>query len=283
MQDAQYWMMEFWTGLSLLDLVGGTVLGAFVGLLLGIATWLAMHRRGWLARRNRWHHWTLATYVVLLPLLFCATGLQLGFTAGAQRALYKQIDHFQPHLQTLVAGWMVDIERSLDDPALATLMRSDATVHQLTRQVVDDYLADHPLPGAGYLQGEGTLQRWTRRGVDHVRSALMSQWVEDSLSREAAGVSGVDKKVFREALGMRMNELLHTQGAIRLLKAQLTSMMPGIYLGLVLPLLIAMTLVLLEIGLARRYGWRRPSVAPTGTNPPAQTMRVAPPDTTPAA
>jgi hypothetical protein len=276
-------MMEFWTGLSLLDLIGGTVLGTVIGLLLGIATWLAMRRRGWLARRNRWHHWTLATYVVVLPLLFGFTGLQLGFTAGAQRALYKQIDHFQPHLQTLVASWLVDFEESLDDPALATLMRSDATVHQVTRQLVDDYLADHPLPGAGYLQGEGRIQRWTRSGVGHVRSALMSQWVEDSLSSEAAGYSGVDKKVFREALGMRMNELLHTQGAIRLLKAQLTSLMPGIYLGLLLPWLIVMALVLLEIGLAQRYGWRRAPVAPTGANPRAQTISATPPDTHPAA
>lgn len=257
MQDAQYWMMEFWTGLSLLDLIGGSLIGTLVGLGLGIATWLAMHRRRWFARRNRWHHYTLATYVVLLPLLFAFTGLQLGFAAGAQRALYKQIDHFQPHLQTLVASWMVEFEQSLDDPALATLMRSDATVHDATRQVVDAYLADHPLPGASYLQGEGTLTRWTRSGIEHVRSALMSQWVEDSVSKEVAGYSGVDKKVFREALGMRMNELLHTKGVIRLLKAQLTSMMPGIYFGLLLPLLIIMALVLIEVGLAKRYGWRR--------------------------
>ncbi|MEG2806167.1 hypothetical protein [Stenotrophomonas sp.] len=262
MQEAHYWMMEFWTGLSLRDLIGGSVLGTVIGLLLGIGVWLAMRRRGWLARRNRWHHAAIATHVVMLPLLFCFTGLQLGFTAGAQRALYKQIDHFQPHLQTLVASWMVDFERSLDDPALATLMRSDATVHQVTRQVVDEYLAAHPLPGADYLQGEGTIKRWTRAGVGHVRSALMSQWVEDSLSKEAAGYSGVDKRVFREALGMRMNELLHTQGAIRLLKAQLTSMMPGLYLGLLLPLLLIMAGVLLEIGLATRYGWRR--MAATG-------------------
>ena len=261
MQEAQFWMMEFWTGLSLLDLIGGAVLGTLVGLLLGIGTWLAMHRRRWLARRNRWHHWGIATYVVILPLLFAFTGLQLGFAAGAQRALYKQIDHFQPHLQTLVASWQADFENSLDDPAVASLLRSDATVHQISRQAVDNYLAEHPLPGAGYLQGEGRIQRWTRSGVDYLRSALMSQWVEDSLAKQAAGHSGVDKKVFGEALGMRMNELLHTQGVIRLLKAQLSAMMPGLYLGLLLPLLIVMALVLLEIGLAKRFGWRRPPAA----------------------
>lgn len=266
-QEAQFWMKEFWTGLSLLDLVGGSILGTLAGLLAGIACWYALRRRGWLARRNRWHHAGIATYALVLPLLFAFTGLQLGFAAGAQRALYKQIDHFQPHLQTLVAGWMVDVEDSLDDPALATLLRSDASVHEVTTQVVDTYLAEHPLPGATYLQGQGAFTRWTRKGIEHVRSALMSQWVEDSLSKEVAGYSGVDKQVFRQALGMRMNELLHTKGAIRLLKAQLTSMMPGIYLGLLLPLLIVMALVLLEIALARHYGWQRPPSAAVPATP----------------
>ena len=31
-----------------------------------------------------------------LALLFAFIGLQLGLVAGGQRALYKQIDHFQP-------------------------------------------------------------------------------------------------------------------------------------------------------------------------------------------
>jgi hypothetical protein len=260
-QDAHYWMMEFWTGLSLLDLIGGSLLGTVLGLLLGIATWYALRRRQWLHRQRRWHHWLIACHAVLLPLLFAFTGLQLGFAAGAQRALYKQIDHFQPHLQTLVASWQVDFENSLDDPDIAALMRSDATLHQVTRQVVDNYLAENPLPGASYMQGEGFATRWTRRGVEALRGALMSRWVEDSLAKEVAGHSGVDKRVFREALSMRMDELLHTKGVIRLLKAQLSAMMPGIYLGLLLPLVIVMALVLLEIGLAKRYGWR---ANPTG-------------------
>lgn len=261
MQDAQYWMMEFWTGLSVLDLIGGAVIGTLIGLLLGITTWFALRRRRWLARQRRWHHWLIASYVVVLPLFFAFTGLQLGFAAGAQRALYKQIDHFQPHLQTLVGDWQQEFERSLDDQSLAALMRSDATVHEVARDAVDAYLTDHPLPGAEYLQGEGWVMRWTRGGLQRLRGALMSEWVEDSLAKQA-GRTGVDKAVFREALGMRMNELLHTQGVIRLLKAQLSSMMPGLYLGLLLPLLIVMALVLLEIWLAHRFNWRRTPPAP---------------------
>nr|WP_254698776.1 hypothetical protein [Stenotrophomonas maltophilia] len=44
MQDAQYWLNEFWSGLSVLDLVGGSVLGTLLGLVLGIAGWRWLHR-----------------------------------------------------------------------------------------------------------------------------------------------------------------------------------------------------------------------------------------------
>ncbi len=256
MQDAQYWLVEFWNGLSVWSLLGGAVLGTIAGLLLGVAVWMLLRRLGWLQRQRRWHHLLIASYALLLPLLFAFSGVQVGFAAGAQRALYKQMDHFQPHLQTLLSSWQQDFEQSLDDQALAELMRSDASVHEITRNVVDSYLKDNPLPGAAMLQGDGFTARWASKGVGHLRAVLMSQWVEDSLADKFASGSGVDKAVFHQAFSMRMNELLHTQGAIRLLKAQLSAMMPSIYLGLLLPVLIGMALVLLEIALAHYFQWR---------------------------
>lgn len=257
MQDAQYWALEFWNGLSLLDLIGGTVLGTILGLALGIAVWILLARRGGLARRRRWHHWLIASYVVVLPLLFAFIGLQVGLVAGGQRALYKQIDHFQPHLQAAMEHWRVDFERSLDTPELAAMLRDDVSAHEAARAAVEAYLSRHRLADASVLQGEGLILRWARKGIEHLRSEVMLQWVEDSLVEQVGGHSPVDESVFREALGMRMSELLHTKGVIRLLKAQLGSMMPGIYFGLLLPLLIVMALVLLEIWLAGRYGWGR--------------------------
>ena len=44
MQDAHYWAMEFWNGLSVLDLIGGSVLGTVVGLALGVAVWVLCWR-----------------------------------------------------------------------------------------------------------------------------------------------------------------------------------------------------------------------------------------------
>jgi hypothetical protein len=261
-QDAQFWIWEFWTGLSLVDLLGGAVLGALLGLLLGIATWVVLRRCHWLPRQRGWHHWLIACHVVLLPLLFAFSGLQVGAAAGAQRALYKQMDHFQPHLQALVGTWQIEFERSLDDEILAELLRSDATVHEVTQSLVGAYLVDYPLPGAALLEGESRAARWASRGLAHLRARLMSQWVEDSLAEELANYTGVNKAVYNDALGMRMNELLHSQGAIRLLKTQLSAMMPSIYLGLLLPVLIGMALILLEIALAHHFGWRRRSTSP---------------------
>ncbi|WP_449467818.1 hypothetical protein [Stenotrophomonas humi] len=259
MQDAQYWLGEFWTGLSLMDLLGGALLGTLVGLVLGIATWAVLHRCRWLSRQRRWHHGLIACHVAVLPLLFAFSGLQVGAAAGAQRALYKQMDHFQPHLQALLGTWQIEFEKSLDDEILAELMRSDASAHEITRSLVGAYLVDHPLPGAALLEGESRAARWASRGLAQLRARLMSQWVEDSLAEELANYTGVNKAVYNDALGMRMNELLHSQGAIHLLKKQLSAMMPNLYLGLLLPLLIGMAVVLLEIALAHHFGWRRGS------------------------
>ncbi len=260
MQDAHYWAMEFWNGLSVLDLIGGSVLGTVVGLALGVAVWVLLARRGGLARRRRWHHWLIASYVVVLPLLFAFIGLQLGLVAGGQRALYKQIDHFQPHLQAATEHWLVDFKNSLDTPELEAMLRDDVSAHEAARIAVESYLSERRLADVSVLKGESLPQRWARKGIEQLRSEVMLRWVEDSLVEQVGGRSGLDKAVFREALGMRMSELLHTKGVIRLLKAQIGSMMPGIYFGLLLPLLIVMALVLLEIWLASRYGWGRQPV-----------------------
>lgn len=261
MQDAQYWVMEFWSGLSLLDLLWGSVLGALLGLALGVAGWVALARRGGLARRRPWHHRLVGSYVVVLPLLFAFVGLQLGLVAGGQRALYKQIDRFQPHLQAATEHWLVDFERSLDASVLAAMLRDDVSTHDAARIAVESYLGKHRVADVSVPNDEGLPRRWARKGIEYLRSEMMLQWVEDSLVEEVGGRSGLDESVFREVLGMRMGELLHTKGVIRLLKAQIGSMMPGIYFGLLLPLLIVMALVLLEIWLAPRYGWGRQPVA----------------------
>ena len=74
--------------------------------------------------------------------------------------------------------------------------------------------------------------------------------VEDTLV-ERAGTLGLEPKVVREALTMHVDELLHTRGVLRLVKAQINGMMPGVYFGLLLPLLIIALLVALEIWAAQ--------------------------------
>ncbi|MBN7829989.1 hypothetical protein J5H37_13895 [Stenotrophomonas maltophilia] len=251
MQDAQYWLNEFWSGLSVLDLVGGSVLGTLLGLVLGSAGWRWLHRRGWLQRRKRWHHWLLASYVVLLPLATAFFGLQLGFTAGAHRALFKQLDHFQPHLQTLVEGWSEGFTDSLDDPRMRGALRSQGTVGDVADTVASAYLSEHPLPGLDRL-GNGPLARGTGWVIGKVREGLLRSMVEDTLV-DRAGSLGLEPKVVREALTMHVDELLHTRGVLRLVKAQINGMMPGVYFGLLLPLLI---------WAAQRFGWMRQTVVP---------------------
>ncbi|HDS1103159.1 hypothetical protein [Stenotrophomonas maltophilia] len=255
MQDAQYWLNEFWAGLSVLDLALGSVLGTLLGLIAGLAVWYGLRRRGWLQRRKRWHHWLLASYMVLLPLATAFFGLQLGFTAGAHRALFKQLDHFQPHLQTLVAEWSHGFTDSLDDPRMREALRSQGTVGDVADAVASAYLSEHPLPALDRL-GDGILARATGWVIGKVREGVLRGLVEDTLV-DKAGALGVEPKVVREALTMHVDELLHTRGVLRLVKAQINGMMPGVYFGLLLPWLLILLLVALEIWAAHRFGWTR--------------------------
>lgn len=259
MQDAQYWLNEFWAGLSVLDLALGSVLGTLLGLIAGLAVWYGLRRRGWLQRRKRWHHWLLASYMVLLPLATAFFGLQLGFTAGAHRALFKQLDHFQPYLQTLVAEWSHGFTDSLDDPRMREALRSQGTVGDVADAVASAYLSEHPLPALDRL-GDGVLARATGWVIGKVREGVLRGLVEDTLV-DKAGALGVEPKVVREALTMHVDELLHTRGVLRLVKAQINGMMPGVYFGLLLPWLLILLLVALEIWAAHRFGWTR-KVAP---------------------
>ena len=258
MQDTQYWLNEFWTGLSVLDLVGGSLLGLVCGLVPGILAWRWLHRRGWLQRRKRWHHWLLASYVVVLPLATAFFGLQLGFTAGAHRALFKQLDHFQPHLQVLVEGWGEGFTASLEDERMREALHGPGTVGDVADAVASAYLSEHPLPVLDRL-GDGVLAHASGWVIGKVREGLLRAMVEDTLVDQAGRV-GLEPEVVREALAMHVDELLHARGVLRLVKAQINGMMPGVYVGLLLPLAIIALLVALEIWAAHRFGWTRAPV-----------------------
>ena len=263
MQEAQYWLNEFWAGLSLFDLALGSVLGTLLGLMAGLAFWYLLYRRRWLHRQRRWHHWLLATYAVLLPLGTAFFGLQLGFTAGAHRALVNQLDHFQPHLQTLLGTWSRGLTDSLDDPRMREALRSEGTVGDIADAVASAYLSDHPLPVAERM-GDGMLGRASGWVIGKVREGVLRGLVEDTLV-DKAGAVGVEPKVVREALTMQVDELLHSRGVVRLVKAQINGMMPGVYFGVLLPWLAIVLLVMLEIWAAHRFGWVRragPAVVP---------------------
>ena len=96
------------------------------------------------------------------------------------------------------------------------MLRDDVSAHDAARIAVESYLGKQRLVVGSVLNDESLPRRWARSGVEHLRSEVMLRWVEDSLV-ELGGRSGLDESVFREALGMRMSELLHSKGMIRLL------------------------------------------------------------------
>ncbi|MDH2157098.1 hypothetical protein N5J56_17450 [Stenotrophomonas sp. GD03657] len=107
-----------------------------------------------------------------------------------------------------------------------------------------------------------------------MREGLLCGMVEDTLV-ERAGTLGLEPEVVREALTMHVDELLHTRGVLRLVKAQINGMMPGVYFGLLLPVLIIALLVALEIWAAKRFGWTRQGApsAPVEPSPRSAAFR----------
>lgn len=259
MDDVGEFSRHFWQGLSLLDLLGFSVLGLLAGLVAGGAWWWWMQRRGWLARGRRWHHWVIASYALLLPLGGMLTGGQLGFAVGAQRALYKQLDHFEPQLQTLTEATQRRMLGDIDEGMLVALQSSDVVPGELAQVLVADYLERNPLT----LQDmpawmPDALGAWA---LGRMRGEVLMRWLDEGLSEAladtAASYTGVDMRIWREVLHMRLGDLLQARGLIRLAKAQIAALMPGIYIGMLVPLLVLMALVMLELWLARRHGWHR--------------------------
>ena len=112
----------------------------------------------------------------------------------------------------------------------------------------------------------GSAPQWPAVSPTEVREGLLCGMVEDTLV-ERAGTLGLEPKVVREALTMHVDELLHTRGVLRLVKAQINGMMPGVYFGLLLPVLIIALLVALEIWAAKRFGWMQQAASSAPVEP----------------
>jgi hypothetical protein len=106
-------------------------------------------------------------------------------------------------------------------------LRSQGTVGDVADTIASAYLSEHPLPGPGppWQRPVGTRHRLGDRQGARRRCAA---WWK---TRWWTGGTGLEPKVVREALTMHVDELLHTRGVLRLVKAQINGMMPGVYFG----------------------------------------------------
>lgn len=255
MHEVPTWLVEFWNGLSLLDLIGCTLLGALLGIALGVLTWRWLRRRDWLARRRRWHHLLLACYVVVLPLFGGLVGLHIGLVAGLHRAAYAELDYFEPRLQALGQRWRGELEDALHDRQLVALLHDPRSTRRTLVEVMQRTLQAHPIPGSANLR-EHRWSRWLLQRLEWARADALAGVAAQAAVGEVAAAGGIDGAVSREAMGMRIDELLQARSVLKLVKHQVNAMMWGVYLGMLVPLLIAAALVTLEIVLAIRLGWR---------------------------
>ena len=103
MDQAQVLLEGLWEPFSFISLFGYTSIGILLGAFFGLLLALFLHRRGWLARRKRWHHWLLKLYFLILPLCGGLLGSQGGMLYGGQQQVHRHMESYVPLVQ-VVAG-----------------------------------------------------------------------------------------------------------------------------------------------------------------------------------
>ncbi len=111
MDQAQVLLEGLWEPFSFLSLFGYICLGILLGLFLGLLLVLFLQRRGWLARRKRWHHWLLKLYFLLLPLGGAVLGSQGGMLYGGQQQVHRHLESYAPLVQVVAGGVWLEFQR----------------------------------------------------------------------------------------------------------------------------------------------------------------------------
>ncbi len=247
--------IQIWDALSITALLLSSSAGVLLGLLLGLALALLLQRRGWLGRRNRWHHGLLKLYFLALPGVGALLGLEAGLLWGVQQQLNRQVDAFEPQLQQLAQGYRDDFQAYLRQQPGGLDLQQHGADDWLAQQV-RQYLQAQPLAAAG---GEATLLQQAAAGFTQgLRESLLLEMAGTRLLRTAASQGGLDRSSGRALAEASFAELLSADFVQTLVKRQLGRLLHGFYLGLVLQGLGLVLLIGLEIGLSWRLGQLRP-------------------------
>ena len=249
-----------WQSISVSALLGYGVLGGLLGMVLGIAAVVSLHRGGWLRRRRRLHHLTMKAYFVLLPAAAAAIGVQAGVLYSVQRQAYVQIDAHRPEVQQLATAYLAEFQTYLATVNLPALQAKESSLQGLVGALVQDYLATHPLPGLTATDSSA-LQRAGLRLFERFRATLLVDALSNTLTKKASDLSGLDKTLFDQALKTPFSQLFDADFLLGLVKKQVAGAMRGFYIAVGLQFLLLLALVLAEVVISRRLRLHGPQPA----------------------
>lgn len=265
MDATQGLIVALWESVSFGSLAWTALLGTLSGGILGGVSAWQLQRRGWLGRRNRWHHLLLKLYVVLLPAAGMWLGLQGGLMYGLAQQVHAQIDRSAPLVQAAADAYVQDFQTYLARVDIDAMKAQETSVQGLIGAMVRDYLVRHPLLPALSPDGE-EASLWQQAGaalMDPFRESLISRMLTQTVVDQVADISQLDKKMLTQLTRVKLGQLLQADTLLGLVKQQIDAFMFGLYVGVGLQLGLLLALVVVELGLSRFWGQLRgPQRAP---------------------
>ena len=264
MDQAQALLNGLWEPFSFLALTGYACLGVLLGGLLGVFLVLQLQRRGWLARRKRWHHWLLKLHFLLLPLGGAFLGAQGGLLYGGQQQVNRHLDTYAPLVQEVANGVWGEFEAFLDAQDQQELGRQ---LQRMTTQEVLEQLAAQHLQGflayAPQLSEATLSERIALKLLDRLRTSLLSEVIGERVVEEASVRTGMDPKILKQVLDTRIEQLFQADFLLGLLKQQVSKTLKPFYIAVLLQFALLLLLIGMEV-LLSRYLRQLPDRLPAG-------------------
>jgi hypothetical protein len=264
MDQAQILLKGLWEPFSFLSLFGYASLGILLGGIAGLLLVLRLQRRGWLGRRQRWHHWLLKLYFLLLPLGGAFLGVQAGLLYGGQQQVNKHLDSYAPLLQVVAdevwQGFSGYLQAQDQQALLAELQAS--SVQQLLNHLAAQYMREQLLARSAELAGASWAEGIVLSLFDRLQVEMLGELVRDTAVEQANKYTGVDRQVMLQVLDARVEQLFRADFLVDLLKRQIGQVLKPFYLTLLMLAGLLLALMGLELGLSRwlrQWHHQRPS------------------------
>lgn len=264
MDNIKTFASGFWDNLDLIMIALTTTGMTLLGLVAGVFVVVLMQRRGWLARKNAWHHWLLKLYWLALPCLGGFLGFQYGILSTLEQQVHSEIKRQRPVVEDIALGFTAEYHAyiSQQGPRLELEKYRSYSVEQVLVELVDAYLAEVPL---AYLQATdtaGPMQRLAQRGWESLRRTVLREYMVRQIVNKVIIPAGtkytrLDERTLRDLTQLRFDTLMDADGIIAFVNQQVSRFMRQFYLMVLLQALALLVLIAAEVGISSWLGQRR--------------------------